>query len=423
MSPWTYWRHRPSGTDFRPARPSRLFIRCMRLVNRFYTLPRAKIVCDARDLETLSRQPPGMIITPNHSDYTDGLVVTELGRRAGRFFAFMATRETFDPNWGINGLVLQWMGGFSVNRGGENGRCQQLAKDIVKRGHYDLLIFPEGEVYLLNDLVMPFKPGVAMLALDVAEENFKEGRPERPVGIVPVAIKYLYLVDISPILAQTVARLEQTLFGEARTGPLYDHIYAIGLELLTRKEQEYGVRPVSGGDIYARVDAVRKHLLETLERHYVSRVRDDYAFDRARRLIIHILEERHAVQERQDLPDHERAALAADLTKDLQWAQTAARSVSFAEDYLIRHPTQERMAETLAKIEREVYSREAFPPKVRRKAIIRIGAAIDARRYLPGYRDRKTRKEAILHLVDELQASIQSMIDAMNRDIDEGKHA
>lgn len=418
MSPWGYSRHPQSLTDFRPAKPNRLFIRCMRLVNRFYTLPRARLICDARDLETLRRLPPGMIITPNHSDYTDALVVTELGRRAGRFFAFMATRETFDTNRGINGLVMQWMGGFSVNRGGENGRCQQFAKDIVKQGRYDLLIFPEGEVYLLNDLVMPFKPGVAMLALDVASENVKEGRPQNLVGIVPVAIKYLYLVDILPVLAQIVARLELTLFGDARTGALYDRIYALGLELLARKEREFAVRPVPAGTIYERVDAVRKHLLDTLERRYVGRVRDDYAFDRARRLIIHILEEREALRDREDLPAHERAALTAELTKDLSWAQTAARSVSFAEDYLIRHPTQERMAETLAKVEREVYGREAFPPKARRKAIIRIGAAIDVRRYLPQYGDRKTRKEAILRLVDELQTSIQSMIDAINRDVE-----
>lgn len=415
-------RSRPAGptavTAFKPAKPNRLFIRAMRVLNRFYVLPRAQLVCDARELERLKGLPPGVIITPNHSDYADAIVVTELGRRAGRFFTFMVTREAFDTNWGINGRVLQWMGGFSVNRGGENAGCQQLAKDIVKAGRYDLLIFPEGEVYLLNDLVMPFKPGVAMLALEVASENLKEGRPDRPVVIVPVAIKYRYLVDILPALKGIVGRLEATIFGTVREGALYDRISALGIELLTRKEQEYGVPPAPSRDLYARVDAVRRHLLETLERRYLGRVRDEFAFDRARRLIIHLLEELVHLRDRPDIPPHEKSAMEAELRKDLRWAQTAARSVSFAEDYLIQSPTPERMAETLAKLEREVYGCEALPPPGRRRVTIKIGAPIDVRRYSAEYAERRTRKDGILRLVHDLQASIQAMIDALNAEPD-----
>jgi 1-acyl-sn-glycerol-3-phosphate acyltransferase len=411
----------PAITDFRPARPNRLFIRVMRLVNLLYAMPRAHLACDAEDLTKLRSAPPGVIITPNHSEYADALVVTELTRRANRFVTFMATRETFDTNRGINGCVLQWMGGFSVNRGGENGKCHQFAKDIVKQGTYDLLIFPEGEIYLLNDLVMPFKPGVAMLALEVASENAKEGRVHRPVTIIPAAIKYLYLQDIAPILDQTVERLERTLFGEARSGALYDRMYALGAELLTRKEQELGLRSEGSHDIYDRAAAIRKYVLDTLEMRYVGRVRDgDYAFDRARRLIIHILEELAALRDRRDVPANEREAVEADLRKDLARAQLAARSVSFVQDYVLKHPTQERTAETLAKLEREVYAREASAPKVKRRAIVRVGDPIDARRYLPEYGDRRTRKDAILHLTHDLQTSIQSMIDAINQDVETG---
>ncbi len=415
-----YGRGGEAVTDFKPPKTSRAFIWFMRLVNRLYALPRAKLVCDARDLKKLRRLPPGVIITPNHSAYPDAIVVTELGRRAGRYFNFMAARETFDAGRGLHGFVLQWMGGFSVNRGGENARCQQVAKEVVKAGRYDLLIFPEGEIYLLNDLVMPFKPGVVMLALEVASENAKEGHPDRPVTIVPVAIKYRYLVDILPELKDTVARLEGTLFGGPRPGALYDRISALGVELLNRKEQEYGLRPDPAGDLYARVAAVRTHLLETLERRYLGKVRDELAFDRARRLVIHLLEELAHLRDRPDLAEHEKAAIAADLQRDLRWAQTAARSVSFAEDYLITQPTPERLAETLTKLEREIYGREAFPPRAKRRATIRIGDPIDVRRYLSQYSERKMRKEAILRLVHDLQTSIQSMIDALSAEADGG---
>ncbi len=416
-------QHPSSITEFRPAKPNRAFIRAMRLVNRFYALPRGRLSCEIRGIENLRSLPPGVIITPNHSDYADAMVVTELTRRAGRFAAFMAARETFDANRGLTGRVLQWMGGFSVNRGGENAKCQQFAKDVVKSGHYDLLVFPEGEVYLLNDLVMPFKPGVALLALDVAGETRKEGRPQHPVTIVPVAIKYRYLEDITPALDRVAGGLEATLFGEHRSGPLYDRTYALGVELLTRREQEWGLRPDPAWDVYDRVHNIRKFLLESLERRRLGRVRDEFPFDRARRLMIHLQEELEALRGRQDLPDSERTALTADLRRDLARAEAAARSVSFADDYLISHPTPERMAETLAKLEREIYGREAFLPKVKRTAMTRIGDPIDVRRYLADYEERGTRRETILRLTRDLQTSIQTMIDAANAELDTVTHA
>lgn len=407
-------RQPPSITEFRPARPSRTFIRLMRLVNRFYAMPRARVSCEIRDTNTLRTLPPGVLITPNHSDFADAMVVTELMRRTGRFATFMATRENFDANHGLNGLVMQWMGGFSVNRGGENAKCQQFAKDILKRGRYDLLVFPEGEVYLLNDLVMPFKPGVAMLALDVASENRKEGRSERPIVIVPVAIKYRYLDDVTPALDRLAADLEAAYFGERRTGPLYDRIYAIGVELLGRKEEEWGLRSDPAWTVYDRVHHIQKFLLDSLERRYLGRVRDEFPFDRARRLMLHLLEALDALRVQPDLSDAERKARTADLRRDLERAEAAARSVSFADDYVLNRPTPERMAETLTKLEREIRGRYVELPKVRRSAAVTVGEPIDVRGYLAAYDARGTRKETILRLTRDLQTGIQTMIDAAN---------
>ena len=407
-------RQAPSITGFRPAKPSPLFIRLMRAVNRFYAMPRARVSCEMRDTTALRRLAPGVLLTPNHSDFADAMVVTELLRRTGRFATFMATRENFDANHGLNGLVMQWMGGFSVNRGGENAKCQQFAKDILKRGRYDLLVFPEGEVYLLNDLVMPFKPGVAMLALDVASENRKEGRSERPIVIVPVAIKYRYLDDVTPALDRLAADLEAAYFGERRTGPLYDRIYAIGVELLGRKEEEWGLRPDPAWTVYERVHHIQRFLLESLERRYLGRVRDEFPFDRARRLMLHLLEALDALRVQPDLSDAERKARAADLRRDLERAEAAARSVSFADDYVLNRPTPERMAETLTKLEREIRGRYVELPKVRRSAAVTVGEPIDVRGYLAAYDARGTRRETILRLTRDLQAGVQTMIDAAN---------
>ncbi len=411
----------PARTDFRPAKLSRSFVRLMRLVNRYYVMPRAKLRCEVRDAAKLAGLPPGVIIAPNHSEYADAMVVTELFRVTGRFVTFMVTRESFDDRHGLNGVVMQRMGGFSVNRGGENGRCQQFAKDVLAAGRYDLLIFPEGEIYLLNDLVMPFKPGVAMLALEAAVERRRAGKTGRPLLIVPVAIKYVYLEEIAPRLGRLAAQLETTLFGAPKDGPLYERAYALGVALLARTEQDLGLRAEPGEDVYDRVRRIREYLLTTLEHRYLGRVRQEDAFDRARWLILHLLEELAAAGARRDLPPHERDALSADLRRDLVRAQMAARSVSFAEDYVVAHPTPERMAETLMKLEREICGRYPAPLNVRRKAVIRVGAPIDVTEFLPAYAERKTRKDAILRLVGAIQAGIQAMLDAANAEIEQAR--
>ena len=52
------------------------------------------------------------------------------------------------------------------------------------------------------------------------------------------------------------------------------------------------------------------------------------------------------------------------------------------------------------------------------RGTIKIGDPIDGRLYLTEYTDRRTRKEGIPRLVHDLQTNIQSMIDALNAEID-----
>ncbi len=105
----------------------------------------------------------------------------KLARRAGRRFIFMATREAFDVWRGWQGRFIQRLGAFSVNRGGDNTDARRFAGEVLVEGAYDLLMFPEGNVYLLNDLIMLLKPGVARFAHETYDKLMKQGR-SRPVG-------------------------------------------------------------------------------------------------------------------------------------------------------------------------------------------------------------------------------------------------
>ena len=118
----------------------------------------------------------GIIIASNHADEADLKVCLELARRCRRRFLFMANREAFDECFGVAGWWLRRLGCFSVERGGNNDVAKRYAIDVVKRGREVLVIFPEGEIYYLNDLVQSFKSGV----IDIGMQAVVEVRREQP---------------------------------------------------------------------------------------------------------------------------------------------------------------------------------------------------------------------------------------------------
>ncbi|HEV8661574.1 MAG TPA: lysophospholipid acyltransferase family protein [Candidatus Methylomirabilis sp.] len=405
---------RLTATDFRPAKPSRPLIAAAALLNRI-TLPR-RVTLDIppADLALLRSLPAGCLIAPNHAHYADPDVTFELARRAGRRFIYMATREIFDGWWGWKGWIVQRLGVFSVNRGGANVEAQRFAQSVLVAGTSDLLMFPEGEIYLLNDRVMPLKPGVARLALEAADELGRQGRP-RPILIVPVAVKYQFAEDITPVLEAAAARLEAAVLGQPRPGPLSGRLVALGTELLARAERQHGLTPAPGEGLFERVRRLREKLLEELERKHFGRVRQGLDFDRARKLMIRIrgrLREPVGTDGYYGPP----AAPPGDpLSADLEAAYLCARSVAFQDDYLAQNPSPERMAETLTKLEREVLGKEIHGSLGKRRAVIRIAPPLDVTKLVAGQGAGASREETIEAIVIRLHQALQGALDATAR--------
>ncbi|MBI3002217.1 MAG: 1-acyl-sn-glycerol-3-phosphate acyltransferase [candidate division NC10 bacterium] len=413
---------RLTGTDFWPAKPWGALIAFAAFLNRV-TLPR-RITLDIppADLALLRSLPPGCLIAPNHAHYADPEVTFELARRAGRRFIYMATREVFDGWGGWQGWLVQRLGVFSVNRGGGNVQAQWFAKAVLLEGRSDLLMFPEGEIYLLNDVIMPLKPGAARLALEVAEELRRQGRP-RPVFIVPVAVKYQFREDITPALEAAAARLETALLGEPKSGRLYARIVALGTELLARAERQYGMMPAPGEGLYEQVRRLRQKVLEELERKHFGRVREGFEFDRARKLMVRIRQRLLPGAGGGGYYGPPAAPPGEPLTADLEAAHLCARSVSFQEDYLIQDPTPERMAETLIKLEREVLGKEVRGSLGKRRAIIRIAPPLDVSEFATGEGAGVSREDILEGIVIRLQEALRSALDATARETREGAAA
>ncbi len=403
------------GTDFRRAMPRGGLIALAGLLNRVL-LPRHTTL-DVRpaDLALLRSLPPGCLIAPNHAHYADPMVTFELAQRTGRRVIYMATREAFDRWRGWTGWFLQRLGVFSVNRGGANVEAQRFAREVLIAGDSDLLMFPEGAIYLLNDRVMPLKAGVARLALEAADERIRQGRPRRML-IVPVAIKYRFTGDITATLEASAARLEANLVGQPRSGPLYPRIVALGTELLARAERAYGLTPAPGEELFDRVRRLRRSLLEHLEQKHFGRIREGFDFDRARKIMIRIQGRLLGAGGAGDYYGPPVATPDDPLAADLEAASLCARSISFHEDYLLPDSTPERMAETLIKLEREVLGREVRAPIGKRRAVIRIEPPLDVGDFMAREPGGASREETIEAIVIRLHEVLQAALDAIARE-------
>jgi 1-acyl-sn-glycerol-3-phosphate acyltransferase len=121
-----------------------------------------------RGMENLGRLDArdGALVCPNHSYTGDGSVMLEVGRRAlaqhGRRFYTMAAWHGFRGHGGLDGWLLQRMGVFSVDREGCDRRAIRQATELLAGGE-GLIIFPEGEIYHLNERLTPLREGVAFM--------------------------------------------------------------------------------------------------------------------------------------------------------------------------------------------------------------------------------------------------------------------
>src|SRR6185295_19384290 len=178
-----------------------------------------------------------VLFAPNHSHDSDPHVMMEVSRRVRRQFYFMAAWQIFRPHAGLDGWILQRLGAFSVDREGCDRRAIHQVNQLLTTGQF-LVVFPEGEVYRLNDRLTPLLDGVSFLAV-CAQRDLARVKPQARVWIVPTAIRYRYAEDIQSKLEATMDRLEERVMSHSAPGtPLAQRILRFGDILLTIKEKE-----------------------------------------------------------------------------------------------------------------------------------------------------------------------------------------
>lgn len=351
---------------------------------------------EIRGLENLKKataENAGVMITPNHSGHCDPILVYRAAEAINNPFYFMCAWQIFDKSNHLRRFMFRTHGCFSVDREGTDMRAFRKAIDILQNKTNPLVIFPEGEVYHLNDRITPFRDGAAAIALTAAK------RAKQPILVVPCAIKYIYTSDPTQELIELMNRLEkQILWRPIPHVPLADRIYRFAHGLLSLKEIEH-LGQAQTGTLTHRISSLSHKILSDIEVRYSTKSGDGTIPERVktvRREAVKILEEESTAA-----ADIEQAEI------DLDDLFIVIQLFSYPGDYVAGKPSIERLAETLDKFEEDILNLPAASIRATRRVILSFAEPILVER-------QKGKNNAASELTETIEKNVQQLLDNIN---------
>ncbi len=350
----------------------------------------------------------GVLMTPNHSFHWDSYCLLEGAERLKTPFYFMTAWQVFaQSNW-FDCESMRRCGCFSVDREGTDIQSLKTAVDIMQNRPQPLVIFPEGDVYHTNDRVTPFRDGAAAMALMASR------KAERPVVIIPVAIKRWYTQDPTPSMLKTLDELEKRLFWRPRRHHSVRHrILQIASGLLTLKELEY-FGHYTEGEPASRIKNLASAVLSRCEDRYSIRDRDAIIPERIKEVRRRIIQaQQESTPTLAATSQSESVKSTATEEQQRQWSADmddmffVTQLYSYPGDYMEQNPTWERQAETLDKLEEDALG--AKYPSIRgpRRVIVRFDEPYE----LPRGKDKKLSPAEV---TDYIEHRVQAMLDDLN---------
>lgn len=353
-------------------------------------------------LRAMRRESDRLLLLPNHPTHSDAYILVDLLRQAGVRSLVMCAYDVF-LRGRLDSFAMQSLGCFSVDREGSDPKAMKEAMATLERGDFALTIFPEGNVYLQNDLVTPFNEGAAFLALKAFRELCDKNVSCRMLA-VPVSIKVSHVTDVRPRLREEIAKLAAALEVELSPDlPPQTALKRIGVAALRRNLK------LRGHDVDLRDDAPLREVIAVGADAVLDRLEaklelknggDDPPIERVRRV-------RRAVHEIRTDParaaDHRAAVSLADE------AMIAFRIASYTDGYLLSKPTVDRVAETVEKLHEDIFDR-AMPSLGPRRAFVRVNEPIDAAPYAA----EKKLRVGVERLTRDVEAAVQRGLDTLN---------
>ncbi len=354
------------------------------------------------------------MVCPNHSHRHDPEVMFALSCMVGEEFNFIAAREVFDWNNGLNGWFLQHMGCYSVVRGAVDRESFKMTKHLLVEGKKKLVLFPEGEISRQNDVLLPLESGAAQLSFMALDELHKT-KPDEPLYILPVAIKYTYKKDLSTSISGLVTQIEIKLgIQDGNKEPsLYKRVRNCSDVVLKTLEEEYDYKAPADADLNARISNLKAHILKTMaDVLHVNLPAGGSHLDWVR-VLRNTLDD-HIYAEEETLPPYqkkihdEKSGKIKSFYRDLD---RVVRFIAIYDGYLSPPITQERMINVLELIETEVFGESKI--KGPRLVLITVGTPINLLDHYAEY--KKSKKAVIEKLRSEMSEQLFGMLSAADK--------
>jgi hypothetical protein len=331
----------------------------------------------------------GVLITPNHASHADCYLLLDALLKLRRPQYIMTAWQVFHMMAKWERLAYRHHGCFSVDREGKDLRAFRLAVKTLADTSDPLVVFPEGEVYHLNDRVTPFRDGTLMMASAAIK------RASRPVACIPCALKYFYVDDPSAELQSMAARIEAELgLTNASELPLAARVERLQAETLAWRERQF-LGACGEGDLGRRRDGLASTILDRYERQFGIRSSARSIPERAKDLRQHLVESMSLT-----VSNARADQSAATALEDIF---VAVQLYSYAFDYISASPTIERIAETVDKLEEDVLGAPSATVRGKRRGVVRFGA--------PMVLDQTFDRARCHELGEQQRARLQTLLD------------
>lgn len=405
-------RLKPKSFTFRPPKTNRLIISLAKraLPVALRLVPKVVAVEVNKDGLLRLRELLGqrVLLTPSHSGGMEPYVLFHLAKLLGTEFNYLAAKEVFEK-W-MRGWFMQHLGAYSIVRGASDTKSFTMTRRLLVDGRRWLVAFPEGEVCGQNDTLLPFQQGVAQLAFWAYEDLAKQGDAP-PLYLVPAAIKYVYLRDMTSEIDHSLPPLEDELSLTPDPAPTrYRRLRRVGEAVLSVVEKAHNVRPSQSARLNDRIQYMKELLVARVETALGAATRPQVPLrDRIRDLLNAI---DRIVYDEPEGADYEiqlhqrRQELARGLCDDLLRVQ---RFIALHEGYVDEKRDDERFLDILGLIELEVFGKR----RVRgpRKALVRVGEPLNLSSYFPRYKSDK--RATLQEVTGVIESSVRRLLDEL----------
>lgn len=386
----------PTKDPFLPARPSGLVIGAAQALIRAQLAMSNKLFVQDEDLSRLRNLPKdaGLVLVSNHADEMDPRVCLELSRLCGKRFMIMCNREAFNEGFGLAGKALQSLGYFSVNRGAHDNAAKDYAVDLVKNGKDVLVMFPEGEIFYLNEVIQRFHAGAIAIAMQ-AVVAMRQSNPNWSAYLIPMAIKYHYPESIEDILSRRMTRMETRLSLPKLDAPLAQRLHRIQQTLLHKEQKTFGVKlKHDESDLEKEIEDTEAAILQLVEEKHQKK----------------LLSQKNLIDQSWQLGAEIRdLGLSAQIKKDLEDLKEVEHLVSWRPSYYESASCQDRIAEALLKQERELYKIKRPSQLANRNVYVKIAEPTNLGDYAEHFQNDS--HGMLSQVTSGLHDQIQGMID------------